>query len=539
MGDLDVTISPDGQRIAYWALKPESGNIELYVRDLDALEARAIPGTEHSPSGAPRNLFFSADGNSVGYATPSRSVVSVAIDGRPPVELLDRVARANFLGGWWSADNSLIFSTGQRLERVSTAGRGTPEPLMAEMQDGIIAAPVLLPGGRAVLFRGSPDRVAVLDLTTRQVKTVIERGSNPAYLDTGHVLFVRGGTLMAVPFDAQELDVTGEPVALMEGIRRAAGAAADYALSANGTLVYVPASAQVGARAAVVWVDRAGQVTGRAVPETVVNPRDPRLSPDGERLLLVTGSDSDGDLWSYDLRGRPPIPLALPSNNMLPAWSPDGRQVAFLAYGGGGLMSLAADGSERAPRILRAGDLAPVAWSTAGELILWRVGGDLLATPATPQGELRDVVSSDANENDAALSRDGRWLAYRSDRTGQDEIWVQGYPDGVAQRVSRNGGHEPLWSADGRELFYLLGNSVMAVDVTTTGNEFSFSAPRTLFSGPYRQDTSAGTRTYDIADGRLLMILPAEVNDAALPASIVVVQNFGEELKQRVRPSGQ
>jgi dipeptidyl aminopeptidase/acylaminoacyl peptidase len=201
-------------------------------------------------------------------------------------------------------------------------------------------------------------------------------------------------------------------------------------------------------------------------------------------------------------------------------------------------MTLAADGSERTPRPLRTGDLAPLVWSAAGELILWRVGGDIMATPATPTGELRDVVTSDAYETDAALSPDGRWLAYVSNRTGQDEIWVQSYRDGVAQRISRNGGHEPRWSPDGRELFYLLGNSVMAVEVTT-GNEFSFAEPRTLFSGPYRQDTSAGTRSYDVANGRFLMMLPADVNATAPPASIVVVQNFGEELKRRVRPSGQ
>ena len=153
---------------------------------------------------------------------------------------------------------------------------------------------MLLPGGHAVLFHAfgdaAGDRVAVLDLDTGEEKTVVEGGSNPAYVDTGHLVFARGDTLMAVPFKASELAVTGEPVALVQGIRRASGGAADYALSANGTLAYVPGTRRGGIRlSAVVWVDRTGKVIGRAVPDLVANPRDPRLSPDGKRLLLVTG----------------------------------------------------------------------------------------------------------------------------------------------------------------------------------------------------------------------------------------------------------
>jgi serine/threonine-protein kinase len=540
LGDLDLTISPDGQRIAYWGQKPDSGDIELYVRELDALEARAIPGTAHAPQ-VTRNLFFSADGTSIGYRAPDNAIVSVAIDGRPPVKILDRVAPA-FLGGWWSADNSVLYSSGLRLERISAAGAGAPQPLMPARQTIGVAAPVLLPGGRAVLFHafgdGAGDRVAVLDLETGEEKSVIDGGSNPAYLDTGHIVFARGDTLMAAPFSASELAVTGEPVALVQGLRRSPGGAADYALSANGTLVYVPGTVAAAPEAAVVWVDRTGQVIGRAVPEPVANPRDPRLSPDGERLLLVTGTENDGDLWSYDLRGRPPIPLALPNDNRLAVWSPDGQQVAFLILGTG-LVTLAADGSQRAPQLLRTGTLLPQRWSPAGELILGNAIGDIFALPLAPPGEMRSVVASDSAETDAALSPDGRWLAYVSNRTGQGEIWVQAYPDGVPVRVSSSSGYEPLWSLDGRELFYRQRDAVMAVSVET-GAEFSFAAPQPLFSGPYAQRAGAAGRGYDVArDGRFLMIQPEGDSVAPTPASIVVVQNFTEEIRQRVRPSGQ
>jgi serine/threonine-protein kinase len=292
----------------------------------------------------------------------------------------------------------------------------------------------------------------------------MEGGSNPAYLDTGHLVFAADDTLMAVPFNVSELAVTGEPVALVQGIRRAFGGAADYALSANGTLAYVPGADEAASNAAVVWVDRTGEITGRAVPELVANPRDPRLSPGGQRLLLVTGRQGDGDLWSYDLRGgRPPTPLALPNNNRFPVWSPDGQQVAFLALGGGEVVTLPSDGSVSTPRPRRAQGVAlgPQVWSAGGELILTSGLGDIVATTAAPTGEMRDIVASDSAEFDPALSPNGRWLAYVSDRSGQPEVWVQEYPEGVAQRVSSRGGYEPLWSTDGSELFYWQRNSVM------------------------------------------------------------------------------
>ena len=384
------------------------------------------------------------------------------------------------------------------------------------------------------------DRVAVLDLDTGEEKTVVEGGSNPSYVDTGHLVFARGDTLMAVPFKASELAVTGEPVALVQGIRRSRAARRTTRSRPTARSPTYRGAPRRHPSSAVVWVDRTGKVTGRAVPDLVANPRDPRLSPDGKRLLLVTGQENDGDLWSYDLSGRPPIPLALPNDNRFPVWSPDGKQVAFLVREMSAVMVVAADGSERTPRPLRAQLAEPQVWSAAGELILTTLPPppDIVATPAAPTGEVRNVVASDSSEFDPALSPNGRWLAYVSDRSGQAEIWVQGYPEGAPVRVSSNGGYEPLWSADGRELFYRQGDAVMAVAVET-GNEFSFAAPKPLFSGPYVQRPDPVARGYDVArDGRFLMILPGDENRAAAPASIVVVQNFGEELKQRVRPSG-
>jgi hypothetical protein len=410
---------------------------------------------------------------------------------------------------------------------------------------------VLLPGERAVLYGvidGDTERVAVLDLQTGEQKIVVDGGQNPFYSATGHLVFARGTTLMAAPFDPAELAVTGEPVAVLPGVRHPGpGTAADYALSATGTLVYVPGGeeeAEVGRT--MVWVDRNGRAIEPALSEPVLNARDPRVSPDGTRLVLTTGPFNDGDVWVYDLGGRPPIPLAVVSDNRHAIWSPDSTEIAF-ARGGGAtavLYTTRADGSVLDPQPLRPDGLnggVPAVWSSAGELLFlnFRGGGtpDILATAAAAQGEIRDIVATDDQEFAPALSPNGRWLAYVSNRTGAPEIWVKGYSEGVPVRVSRNGGYEPRWSADGRELFYIQANAMMAVPVDT-GDEFSFGAPVQLFSEPYLASPSPFSRSYDVArDGRFLMIELPGGGDGANPASIVVVENWTEELKQRV-PTG-
>jgi hypothetical protein len=220
-------------------------------------------------------------------------------------------------------------------------------------------------------------------------------------------------------------------------------------------------------------------------------------------------------------------------------WDPAGQQVAFSIGTNSPVLTLPVDGSVRAPRALNVRGM-PQAWSTAaGLLYQWPMGNpDIFATQVPPLGEARKVIASEYGEFQTALSPNGRWLAYVSNRTGQNEIWVQGYPDGPPVRVSSNGGDEPAWAANGRELFYRRGQAMMAAAATLPdGNQFSFGPPQQLFSGPYDVATGEAARSYDVArDGRFLMLLPADPNSARPTASIVVVQNFIEEIKRRVRP---
>jgi serine/threonine-protein kinase len=540
LGGLDLAFSPDGRRIAYFAQKPESGSVEIYLRDLDSLDARRMAGTELKDNGfGNMNPFFSPDGKALGLFMPDRGVMGFAVDGARPVKLLDTPVPA-FVGATWLADDTLIYSSGTRMQRVSANGGGTPEPLTPDTPERFVANPVLLPGGRALLFHvfgGGDNRIDAFELGSGKEKTLIEGGANPTYVDTGHLVFARGDTLLAVPFDAAEVAVTGEAVALVQGIRHPSGGAADYTLSASGALAYVPISENSELASTVVWVDRHGQVIERAVRDRITNPRDPRLSPDGKRLLLVTGLSADGDIWNYDLTGRPPIPLALANDNAFPVWSPDGQSVAFSLGVSSQIFTIAADGRGGTPRALALRGV-PQHWSAAAGLFFVNLNGipDIFAAPTDASGETREIGASEYSELAPALSSDGRWLAYVSNRTGQDEIWVLAYPDGVPVRVSGNGGSEPVWSADGRELFYRQGDAMMAVTVQPAA-EFSFAPPVQLFAGPYLQRVHQLGHSYDVApDGRFLMFLPEDESHAAALASIVVVQNFSEELKQRVRP---
>jgi Tol biopolymer transport system component len=545
LSGLDLRISPDGKRVAYFSENPETGRVALWVRELDALESHLIPGTEGNGVG-PMNLFFSADGRSVGYRTADHGVIRVSIDGGPPIKIMDTPS-PNFVGATWNADDTIVYSSGRALYRVSAGGGGTPQQLTKELTStGFVATPVPLPGGHALMYslvENGTARICVVDLDTEETKIVLEGAQDATYSATGHVVFARGTTLMAVPFDNKELAVTGEPVALIQDIRHPSiQNAADYSLSASGSLAYIPSTASDVGGWTVVWVDRAGQVVGRAIKESLDAPRDPALSPDGTRLLLTIGPQGDGDVWVYDLRGRQPIRLAVTGDDRSAVWSPDGKRIVFSQVENGvNLHTVLADGSMLTPQPLREQPVAGLvrSWSAAGELFMLGVPvqkADIVAMHVAGTEAPRPVVATEYAEGDPALSPDGRWLAYVSNRTGLPEIWVQGYPEGPVVRVSDKTGYEPRWSADGRELFYLQGAAMMAVGVQAA-SEASFGAPKQLFqsNGRFSLFPSPTTHSYDVArDGRFVMLQQPGASEKPALASIVVVENWIEELKKRV-----
>ncbi len=355
---------------------------------------------------------------------------------------------------------------------------------------------------------------------------------------------------MAVPFDPQRLMPTGATVPVVEGVLQSASSgAAQYSLSAMGSLVYVSGGIE-SAKSRLVWVSRNG--AEQPVAAAAHAYQGPRVSPDGRRVAVGI-AEQETQVWLYDLFRETLTRLTFEGNvNQTPAWTPDGKRIAFISNKEGpqNIFWQLSDGSGGLERLTTSEYTdAPVSWSPDGQLLaffevnpstqrdIWVLRmGNHLATP----GQVRKAepfLRTQFNESVPRFSPDGRWLAYISDESGRFEIYVQPYPGpGGKWQISTEGGTEPAWNPNGRELFYRSGDKMMAVDIATQPG-FAVGKPRMLFEGPY-VPTPLTFPNYDVSpDGqRFLMLKPSE-QEQAPPTQINVVLNWFEELKQKV-PTG-
>jgi serine/threonine-protein kinase len=539
-----VAISHDGTRIAY------SANNQIFIRAIDQLEPVAVRGTSGEGNASGRNPFFSPDGQWLGFWQDGE-FKKVPVNGGAPVTLC--AAMAPPWGARWESDNTILFgqnsTSGQGIFRVSGDG-GMPELLVKAGETGAVHGPQMLPGGRAVLFtqavRGATwdqAQIAVESLDTHTRKVVVSGGTDARYVSTGHIVYVVDGSLFAVPFDVDSLETTGGPVPLVEGIPQAPAnftGAAHFDISASGTLVYAAGLGTTEARA-LVWVDRSGKEEPLgAAPRAYVYPR---ISPDGTRVALDI-RDEMRDIWIWDLARKTLTRLTLdPDLSRLPVWL-DAQRVAFTVTKGGqpgsSVRSQVADGSSPSQPLL---DDAKTAWMVTSSS---PDGTRLLVSQATTPNDIGVVtvgatpgvtrlLAQPFNESNADISPDGRWLAYQSNETGRNEIYVRPFPNvsGSRTQVSTDGGTRAAWSRDGRELFYIWQDAMMVVPVQTTPG-FKAGTPQALFKGDYLAPQTG--RTFDVSpDGkRFLMIKAAPEAGAPAQTSIVVVQNWLEELKRRV-----
>ena len=544
-----LALSPDGSRLAYAA--GTRGERRLYLRPIDQLDVTPLPGTENADL-----PFFSPDGEWIGFfESPGGTLKKVSVRGGPAMTLCE--TETHYPGGAsWSTDGTIIFATTGEdnrsgLFRVPASG-GAPEALTtpdAANEEGAHRWPEVLPHGKAVLFsiQGTSalvlNRIAALSLESGEYHTVLEGGYFPRYAPSGHLLYLVGGTLMAAPFDLEDLETTGPPAPVLEGISAYPQAGlGSFSFSGDGSLAYLPTGAGL---ATLLWVDRHGREHKPLVEGPLKNPRGIRLSPDGRRLALVTGLDDPqaGDLWIYYLDSRPPTPLTFDGSNDRPVWILDGTSLAFASQRTGvrELYSIPADGSRLEPEPFLANALFKVAraWSPQKKELLFEQGFnpetlvDLMAVPINSKREPRVVVQTKGTDGMSALSSDGRWHAYVSDLTGRFEVLVQPYPGpGAPMRVSTNGGSEPVWGPGDRELYYVEGDKMMAVRVFTDP-DFRFEPPEALFELPYSQDGAAAP-TYDVGpDGRFVMAKPLERRESD-HTELVVVLNWFEELERLV-----
>jgi eukaryotic-like serine/threonine-protein kinase len=534
-GRAVIAFSRDGRRLVY-----NTGR-GLYLRALDELEAHVIPGTEASLT----SPFFSPDGQSVGYWQEGQLKRSAVSGGAPVV-----ISPAdNPFGVSWETDDTILFGQAKGIMRVPASG-GTPELVIPAKEGEHVHGPQLLPDGDSVLFsattlsgasRWDVAQVVVQSLRSSRREVVLQGGSDARYVPTGHLVYALKDGLFAVPFDADRRRVTGGAVPMAQNIRRAAvpalnTASANYAVSEQGTLVYVKAIKDTS-QGTLTWVARDGRETPLSTI-AVEQPRNPRLSPDGERLALIVA----GDLWVYNVAGRPPIRLTSNGDNYSPLWTPDGQRLVYDASSpGSNVLILPADGSAATGQpVSPAGHFHPYGWSADGsELVAVRTQGasngdiDIVRWALAKADVVQPVVETPANEGffGTMVSPDGRWLAYASDQTGRQEIWVRPFPGpGAAVRISPNGGVEPVWARNSRELYYLEDTQLMAVAVAP-GNRFDFSRPIRLLAYDYLR--SSQPPSYDVApDGRFLMLKP--LISATVPLQIVVIQNWDQELKRLV-----
>ncbi len=535
-----VALSRDGTHLVYVAIQGGTQQ-QLYLRAMDSLEARPLPGTEGAT-----NPFFSPDGQWLGFYAGGK-LKKVSVSGGAALSLCDA---ATPRGASWGSQGIIAFAPAGAsvLQQLSEAG-GAPHPLSRlEKGEGSHRWPEYLSGGKALLFSAgvsvanwSTAQVAVQSVGTGERRNLVQGGTQPRYAPSGHLIYAQGGNLMAVPFDPQQLAVAGTAVPVVEGVLqfRTSGAA-QYALSATGSLVYVPGGIQADQRR-LVWVTRNGAEQPVAAPAHAY--RAPRLSPDGRRIA-VTIEEQEAQVWLYDLSRETLTRLTFEGNsNLNPVWTPDGKRIAFTSNKEGpqNLFWQRADGSGGLERLTTSEYVnTPSSWSPDGQLLaFWEVnattGWDIWVLRLSDR-KAQPFLRTPFNESVPRFSSDGRWLAYISNETGRYEIYVQPYPGpGGKWQISTEGGTEPAWNRNGRELFYRSGDKMMAVDIATQPS-FAAGKPRVLFAGRY-EPTPATFPNYDVSpDGqRFLMLKPGEAAEAA-PTQINVVLNWFEELKRRVPP---
>ena len=550
-----VAISADGGRLVYTA------NERLYRRAMDQLEATPVRGTEgHATTAAPRGPFFSPDGQWIGFWQDGQ-IKKVLIAGGAPAVLC---TAENPWGASWTSDNTILYGQSEEgagkgaagIWRVSSDG-GTPEHLVKLDGDQVAQGPQLLPGGRALLFTlarrfdWGTAQIVVHSLDTGTRRVILERGAAAQYVPTGHLVYALDGTLVGVPFDVATVAVSGAPVPLVEDVAQL-NVTAHFAISDQGSLVYVPRDAVGGAASAqrtLAWVDRQGrEVLIKAPGRAYFHPR---LSPDGTRVALDV-RDQEADIWIWDLaRERLTRVTFGAAVDQYGVWTPDGKTVIFAssespaAMAPRSIFARPSDGTGTVQQLTH-GTVAqfPSTVTPDGSALIYRehasttdgTMADLLIVPLRGERRPRPLVRTPFAEVNAEVSPDGRWLAYQSNESGRDEIFVRPFPNVDAGKwlVSTSGGTQPLWSRDGRELFFESAGGLMRVALRA-GAAFAVDTPTRLIDGPPSYGTRG--RMYDVSpDGKRFLMIKAVAGEdgAPPPARLVLVQNWFEDLKRLV-----
>jgi Tol biopolymer transport system component len=554
-------ISPDGRRLVFQAAA--GGASQLWVRSLDTLEARPLSGTEGNIN--VNALFWSPDSRFVAFQQPGGTLRKADASGGPP-QAVSNVS-STIRGGAWSRDGVIVVGTNTSgLLRIPEAS-GAAAPLTrldSSRGEGYHGYPSFLPDGRRFIYfragggaetRGiylgsldlPPERQSSKRLLAAAGMAVYAPSSDP---DRGHILFLREGSLMAQPFDARKAELAGEAFPVAEGVGSGNGGIGFYSSSMNGVLAFRTGAGTAGATTQLTWFDRTGKSLGAVGEPSDYNAVS--LSPDGTRAAVMRSDSQRGgqgnlDVWVHDLARNIPTRLTVdPANDAWPVWSPDGSRVAFSSDREGvyNLYRKDASGAGSDELLFKSGEAKFVQdWSRDGRFLIYsHVGGggmDLSVLPldgGAPKAPI-PYLKTEFFESQGRFSPDGRFVAYNSNQSGRNEIYVQPFPDPSKGKwqVSRGGGTAPRWRRDGKELFYISADSkMMAAEVSLTPT-FSARVPKALFTVPILGGGApVNTTRYDVtADGQKFLITSLTTESTGAPSPpFTVVLNWQAGLKK-------
>ncbi len=543
-----MAISSDGRFIVYSAIK-ENPTLQdkprLFLRKLDQMEAKPISGTEGGVS-----PFLSPDDRWIGFWADSK-LMKVPVDGGVPTQLCD--AWLTF-GASWGDDNQIVFAPRgvYGLSRVSANG-GKPETLTSPDRskgESGHRLPHCLPAGKGILFTimkqsfGLDPLVAVMNLTTRKWRILLEDAADARYVGTGHMVFLRRGTLMAVPFDREKCEITGQPVPVVAGIMQALNASdtslntsgGQFSFSASGSMAYAPGGIMPDSESSLVWVDHKGKA--EAIASFKAPFYRPRLSPDGQSIAYCTLGQKR-QVWIYSINRGTATNLTSDGYAHTVMWTPDCLRLAFewSKAGEPNIYWQSADGSPPMERLTQSEIYqGPGSWSPDGKTLAFVEGDSTISYNILilqmPERKVTPFLSSRFNEVCPEFSPDGQWIAYASNESGRGEVYVQQFsgPGGKVQ-ISNDGGAAPLWSRNGKQLFYRRQDQVYAVDVQS-GTHFSAGKPRLLFEQPGYAGNSL-LRSWDISlDGQRFLMVKLEERKPRPVMELILVLNCFEELKR-------
>jgi eukaryotic-like serine/threonine-protein kinase len=520
-----LAISPDGRQVAFTAVD-RSGQRSLWVRPLDTLEARALPGTDDADT-----PFWSPDSRLVGFFSHSK-LKKVDPNGGQPEVICD--AGADPGGATWNREGVIVFAPNFEgvLYRVPASG-GQPiaitEAYKAYDETNHIW-PEFLPDGRHFLFLvyGKGDEgIHVGSLDSKEHHLVLREESTALYVEPGYLLFGRNGVLMVQRFDAKRLEALGEPIRIVDTVESASGGGYTFSVSRNGVLVYFAGRRYNPTQ--LVWYRRDGTRLKTLGP---VGPfREPRISPDGHTVAVSRlESGMELSVWLIDSRGVP-TRFTFGSFDLSPIWAPDSDRVIFSSPRDGlppNLFQKNLTGGSEERRLMHNGiDSIATDWSRDGRYVVYMANElgtnwNVWAMPLTGDQTPQPVLRTQFNEMDGRISPDGRWLAYVSDESGKWEVYVQRFlsPGGKWQ-ISSNGGKQPQWSHDGKELFYVATDQMLMAVAVHPGLSLDPGTPKQLFQFHGASDFLGGS--YDVgADGQRFLVSALVGEQASPPLTVVI-----------------